>query len=219
VVPASLLADPDFRRTFKANTMLAHDHYAADAQAILQYYGLRKAVLSAGVSEIVRYPTAIGYSVQGDITPVEISKDVYKTGNNPFAIREIEKWFASVGNIHNLDLDTIFFWEQREGNWLAGNQLEFDTTWREVVIPYNCRNLLIDMLSVRQLNRWGPRNVPRNVLHRRLIMNLWPEVMQEPINPHKPRFKLFQVFKRTLRFRVRRFLLRIPVIRKRVLNG
>ena len=212
IVTASLLTDPDFTRTFKANVLLAHNHYAPDAQAILQYYGLRKTVLSAGVSEVARYPLSGILRSAGRRTAAELSETVFGTGKNPFAIREIEKWFAGVGNIFNLNLDTIFFWEQRVANWLAGNQLEFDTAWQEIVMPYNCRNLLIDMLSVRQRDRLGPRNI----LFRRLIMNLWPEVMQEPINPHSAKFK---VFTRTLRFRVKNLLLRIPLIRKRVQKG
>jgi hypothetical protein len=145
-------------------------------------------------------------------TSAELSETLFRTGDNQFAIREIEKWFAGIGNIYNLDLDTIFFWEQREGNWLAGNQLEFDTAWQEIVIPYNCRNLLIDMLSVSKRDRWAPRNV----LYRRIIMNLWPEVMQEPINPHSTRFNMLKCM---LRYRIKKLLLCIPLIRKLVPIG
>jgi len=207
VVRASLISDPDFIGTFKANATLAHDHYAPDAQAILKFYGLRKAVLSAGVSEIARYGIL---QLAGRSTPAELSETVYRTGDNSFAIHEIEKWFAGIGNIYNLDLETVFFWEQREGNWLAGNQLEFDTAWQEIIIPYNCRNLLIDMLSVCKRDRWAPRNM----LYRRLIMHLWPDVLQEQVNPHRPRLK---VLKRILISRIKKLLLRIPLIRKRVL--
>jgi hypothetical protein len=207
VVRASLILDPDFIGTFKANATLAHDHYIPDAQAILKFYGLRKAVISASVSEIARYGIL---QLTGRSTPAELSETVYRTGDNQFAIREIEKWFAGIGNIYNLDLETVFFWEQREGNWLAGNQLEFDTAWQEIIIPYNCRNLLIDMLSVRKRDRWAPRNM----LYRRLIMHLWPDVLQEQVNPHRPRLK---VLMRILRSRIKKFLLRIPLIRKRVL--
>jgi hypothetical protein len=209
VVRASLISDPDFVGTFKANATLAHVHYTPDAQAILKFYGLRKAVLTAGVSEIARYGI-LGLAKRS--TPAELSETVYGTGDNPFAIREIEKWFAGIGNIYNLDLDTVFFWEQREGNWLAGNQVEFDTAWREIVIPYNCRSLLIDMLSVRKHDRWAPRNM----LYQRLIMHLWPDVLQEPINPHRTRLR---VLNRILRFRIKKFLRRIPQVCKRAMNG
>ncbi len=208
VVRSSLHTDPDFIQMFKANVTLAHDHYAPDANAILKYYGLRKAVISAGVSEIVRDPT-IGTerSVRSRITSEEMSVELYNTGYNPYAIREIEKWFSGIGNICNVDLDTIFYWEQRVGNWLAGNQLEFDSAWQEIVIPYNCRSLLIDMLSVRERDR----RHPKNLLFQKLIMNLWPEVLQEPINPHKTRL---MALKRAFRIQIKRLLLRIPQVRK-----
>lgn len=209
VVRSSLLTDPDFIQTFKANVTLAHDHYAPDALAILKYYGLRRAVISAGVSEIVRDPyIGTERSVRNRITPAEMSAELYNTGYNPFAIREIGKWLSGIGNIHNVDLDTIFFWEQRVGNWLAGNQTQFDTAWQEIIIPYNCRNLLIDMLSVRERDR----KHPRNLLFQKLIMNLWPDVLQEPINPHKTRL---MALKRKFRIHMKRFLLRIPQVRKR----
>jgi hypothetical protein len=111
-----------------------------------------------------------------------------------------------------VDLDTIFFWEQRVGNWLAGNQTEFDTAWQEIIIPYNCRNLLIDMLSVRERDR----RHPRNLLFQKLIMNLWPDVLQEPINPHKTRL---MALKRMFRIQIKRILLRIPQVRKRYRPG
>ena len=212
VVGASLLTDPDFVRTFKTNVTLAHDHYAPDAYSILKYYGLRRAVISGGVSEIVRDPTVgTERSVRGSISPSEMSEELYRTGNNPFAIREIENWLSGIGNIYNVDLDTIFFWEQREGNWLAGNQLEFDSAWQEIIIPYNCRGLLIDMLSVREHDR----KHPKNLLFRELIRNLWPDVLLEPINPHKNNTHLMML-KSKLRKQIKRLLLRIPQVRNRV---
>ncbi len=62
-------------------------------------------------------------------------------------------------------------------------QLEFDIAWREIITPYNCRDVLTTMLGVDERYRCAPDYT----LFKRLIDRLWPEVLSEPINPHKPK--------------------------------
>ena len=88
----------------------------------------------------------------------------------------------------------LFEWEQGHGNWLAMTQLEFDIAWREIITPYNCREVLTIFLSVDECYR----RAPDYTLFHRLIDKLWPEVMQEPINP-RPRQSLRQRLKSVVR--------------------
>jgi hypothetical protein len=210
VVRSSLIMEPEFIRTFKTNTALAHDHYAHDAQAILNHYGLSRVCIVGGVSELVRNPT-VGRkrSVNGRITPAEMSAEFYGIGTDQYAVTEIKKWLAGLGDIHNLDRDTVFYWEQRASNWLATTQLEFDIAWRDIFAPYNCRGMLMTMLAVRAKDR----KVPHNRLHKELIRNLWPEVLTEPVNPHKP--GRLAIMKGKLRAKAKRLILRVPQLRRR----
>jgi hypothetical protein len=214
IIRSSVVTDPEFIKLFKMNTPLAHDHYAPDAQAILRYFGLTKVCVVGAASEIVRDPTVgTERSIRGNITPLEISRELYSTGNHPYAVREIEKWFAELGDVRNVDLDTIFYWEQREGNWRAMNQVEFDIAWKDILVPNNCRRLLADMLSVRERDR----RRPKDVLYKRLISELWPEVLSEPMNPHKKK----SLFSRTVsvgRLQGRRLISASPWFSRRLRN-
>jgi len=214
VVHSSLIVDPEFIKVFKTNAVLAHDHYAPDAQAILNHYGLTKVCIVGSVAEVVRDGT-IGTkrSVSRRITPAEMAVELYGTGTHPYAVTEIEKWLAGLGQIHNLDRDAIFYWEQRVANWLAMNQVEFDSAWRDIYIPYNCRDLLIAMLAVRAKDR----KVPHNRLFKELIQNLWPEVMGEPVNPHKP--GRLTLIKSKLRAKAKRIVMKVPQLRRRFEQG
>jgi hypothetical protein len=210
VVRSGLIMEPEFIKTFKTNAVLAHDHYAPDAQAILNYYGLTKVCIVGSVSELVRDPTVgTKRSINGRITPTEISAELYGLGRNRYAITEIEKWLAGLGQIHNLSRDTIFYWEQRAANWLAMNQVEFDIAWRDIFVPYNCRGLLMAMLAVREKDR----QAPQNRLYKGLVRNLWPEVLSEPMNPHKA--GQLAILKGKLRAQTKRLVLRVPQFRRR----
>jgi hypothetical protein len=214
VVRSSLIMDPEFVKTFKTNAVLAHDHYAPDAQAILNHYGLAKVCMVGSVSELARTPEVLQTRrwINGGITPIEMLAELYDIGKHRYAVAEIEKWCAGVGDIHNLDWGTVFHWEQRIANWLAMTQLEFDTAWRDTFSPYNCRDMLMEMLAVRGKDRWQPHNR----LYKELIRNLWPEVLSEPVNPHKAGLANM---KGKLRAEVKRLIMRIPQLRRRFEQG
>jgi hypothetical protein len=80
--------------------------------------------------------------------------------------------------VAGLDPLSLFFWEDREGNWQAMTHVEFDVA-REIFVPYNCRTLLANMLSIPE----SDRSKPEFRLHKKMMLQLWPEVLIEPINP------------------------------------
>lgn len=214
VVRSSLIMDPEFVKTFKTNAVLAHDHYAPDAQAILNHYGLAKVSVAGSVSEVARPPVVrTGRSKKGGIAPIEMWAERYGVSKHRYAVAETEKWCAGAGNIHDLDWGTIFYWEQRIANWLAMTQLEFDTAWRDIYSPYNCREMLTEMLAVRGKDR----RQPHNRLYKELIRNLWPEVLSEPVNPHKP--GPLANLKDRVRAGVKRSIMRVPRLGRLIERG
>jgi hypothetical protein len=113
-------------------------------------------------------------------------------GANEFAIKSFESWLSGLGEIYNYHVLDMFEWEQGHGNWLAMCQLEFDIAWKDLFTPFNCRRLLINFLSVNEKYR----SYPKFELYRNLIMKLWPELLNVPINPHyKTRLRIVPLLK------------------------
>jgi hypothetical protein len=72
--------------------------------------------------------------------------------------------------------------------------------------------MLMEMLAVRGKDRWQPHNR----LHKELIRKLWPEVLTEPVNPHKA---VLANMKGKLRAEVKRLIMRVPQLRRRFEQG
>ncbi|QQR67666.1 hypothetical protein B188_04490 [Candidatus Brocadiaceae bacterium B188] len=182
VVKSSYIISDEFIQAFKKNTSLAHDVYAPDAYAILKYSGQKKVAVTGGVSEAGRRSVRDMYCKpkKEKITAQDLSK-IESMGNSQFAINNFEKWLLGLGDIHNVDTLTLFGWEQEHGTWHASSQLEFNIGWKDIFTPFNCRDILINMLSVKEKYRKSPKYL----LYKKLILKLWPEVLSVPINPHK----------------------------------
>jgi len=178
VVPAKGVWEDEFPDLYRQNVVLAHDVWAPDAQAILNRYGLKKAVATGSMSEVIRHSRRLS-SFGKDLIKGYLA--VKKMGNHPFAVRAFERWFSGLGDLYNFNARDLIYWEQRAGKWLAMCQLEFDTAWKEIFTPYNCRDLLVTMLSVDRKYR----SLPDFILYRKLILKLWPEALDVPVNPHK----------------------------------
>jgi hypothetical protein len=180
VIKSSLIMDRDFLGIFFANTALAHPVYAPDAHAIMKYYGHGRVAVTGSASEIGRssFKKQIQKSMDAEITPRDLAK-LQKMGPNPLVIESYAQWLSGLGNLYNVHPLDLFEWEQGHGNWLAMCQLEFDIAWQDIFTPYNCRNLLKTMLSVKD----EYRESPDYSLHRMVISNLWPELLEVPINP------------------------------------
>ncbi len=170
--------DPEFQRMFRHNAVFAHDVWGPDAQAIFEWSHLNHVGISSVASGIskcwYRLPWYMGTRMNGLKLGFLVGM-----GRHPFAVRAFDRWLAGVGNSYNLHILDLFFWEQREGNWVAMCQSEFDSAWRDIFSPFNCRLLLTCMLSVAE----HQRTFPRCELHRRMMAALWPAVLGEPINP------------------------------------
>jgi hypothetical protein len=98
-----------------------------------------------------------------------------------FAIKHFDRWLSLVSGIeerYGINILDLFYWEQRMGNWAAMGFAEADIA-RETFTPYNCRYLLTTLLCVEEKYR----KKPDFELYKKLIMHMWPETLQVPINP------------------------------------
>jgi hypothetical protein len=198
VVPARLLArlglphtvvkalpymSAEFSYRFKRSVYLAHDHYGGDAEAILAWSQRRKVVMTGSGAEIGRCSFR---DQMPDLDRRRIGAHdlvrLQRMDDSPFAIVSFEDWLGGLDDRHGYNLLDLFEWEQGHGNWLAMTQLEFDSAWQDIFTPYNCRDVLVTLLSVDERYR----RKPDYLLYRMAIERLWPEVMGEPINPQTP---------------------------------
>jgi len=191
-IPAEIISD-DFKEIYYKNVPFAHDKWALKAEAYLYYYNLNKVDVVGTVSDIAKCFYHKKAFNNEKITSQELSK-LIGMKNDKFALFYFNKWIMAIGEMYNYNILDLFYWEQRAGAWVAANNLEFDLGWQDIFVPYNCRTLLIDMLSVDEKFRMAPNYT----LYRRMIRNLWPEVLSQPINPHK-RVSLIYKCKRKLR--------------------
>ncbi len=182
VVRAASTMTPEFGLRFKRNVHLAHDHYGHDAEAILDRFGRRLAALTGSGAEVGRCPfrSKLPHADYVTFTPRTFAWLEYGS-THPFLVRHFEEWLESAGPQSHVKLLDLFEWEQDYGNWLAMVQQEFDTAWRDIFTPFNCREVLTTLLGVPERYR-RPRDF---ILWRMYIEKAWPELLAEPINPQK----------------------------------
>jgi hypothetical protein len=101
-------------------------------------------------------------------------------GDDPFVIEAFQEWLSGINNPHNIDIWNLLYWEQKLGSWQGMSQLEWDIA-QDVLNPVNCRELLAQMLAVKEQHR----GFPQYNLLKGMINELWPELLSEPINPHE----------------------------------
>jgi len=179
IVEAPSAMSDKFRQAFDKNVPFAHEVWGRDAQAILDYNSLSKVGLSGSASEIGR--CWYREKLYGRITPQLLSDVATGLDNDVFAMRSFEKWLAGLNDVFDYNIADLYLWEQRCGRWVAMSQLEFDIAWKDIFTPFNCRELLVNMLAVEEKYRKGPEYA----LHREVMSTLWPEVLSVPINPHR----------------------------------
>lgn len=170
-----------FRQVYKKSNILAHAHYGPDAEAILGHYGRTKVALTGSGSEICRTDMRLGIPWLENQPSAEFLAMQHIGGLHPFTIQSVREWCASAPHDCGVELLDLFEWEQGHGNWLAMTQLEFNIAWRDIFTPFNCHDVLTTLLAVPKRDRESPANR----IYRNIIGRLWPEVMEEPVNPHK----------------------------------
>jgi len=180
VIQSPMQIDDKFFDAYVSSVRYPHLIWYPNGQAWFNLYQRKKVELHGCASEIGR--CFYGFR-QLDITNAgKALASMTNMGWHPFAIRHFQSWFNDVGDTKGYSLLDLFYWENRVGNWLAMCQAEGDVSAKDIIAPFNCRNLLTQMLGVSQ----DKRAYPKYLFHRELISSLWKAALAEPINPHKP---------------------------------
>lgn len=179
VVRALPSMSADFSYRFKRSVYMAHDHYGADAEAILAWSQRRKVAMTGSGAEIGRcsFRSQLPDPDRRTITARDLAH-LQRMDALEFAIEAFQEWLDGLGESHKINVLDLFEWEQGHGNWLAMTQLEFDSAWKDIFTPYNCRDVLVTLLSVDERYR----KKPDYRLYTLAIERLWSEVLTEPLS-------------------------------------
>jgi hypothetical protein len=176
LVQERLNIDRSFSALYFASSKSAHMWHYPEAQAYHQLYGNQKIEVTGHLSEIGR--CFYGQAITTDLRNAgKTLARLTGMGWQPFAIRHFQDWYDSLDTKGFSPLD-LFYWEQRAGSWLAEAHSELSMGSKDMLMPFNCRAALADMLRVDELKRCRPYYK----FHRQLIATMWPELLAEPIN-------------------------------------
>ena len=176
----------DFKKLYERNVSTAREIYGTIAQGLYNSYPQDKVCLKGNAIPIGKCIGRERLRNRGKPSGVKVTADdlawLATMDKLPFAIKSCEKWLAELNEIYNIDVLDLFWWENKEPNWQAMSQLEWDIV-QEVLVPFNCRSFLSNMLAVDPKYRKGPEFK----FHQALITNMWPELLHEPVNPEPNR--------------------------------
>ncbi len=174
--------DPEFARIYNRNMTEAHDYWGRMCQSLYEVYPEERVCANGDSAEIARVRLRLP---PGEAVTARALAALTSTGKNyqdelranPFVVRACAEWLAGVGEVHDLHVLDLFYWEQYSGNFSAIGETE-DGIVMEFFTPYNCRRLLTTMLAVDEKYR----DHDRPQLYVEAIRRLWPEVLREPVN-------------------------------------
>ena len=101
--------------------------------------------------------------------------------------KEVIKWVQEVSSyseVSGISKYDLFFWEHRCGKWTS-NSFMNDDLLINVLNPFNCRELIETWLNVSRKERMN------GAVHKKIIYNTWPELLQYKINPYD-KYKVLQ---------------------------
>jgi hypothetical protein len=166
----------EFAAIYRRNNITMGKAGCGDAQALYEHYPQERVCVGGDAGEIVKCFFRPPGVKEGVISAQDLAK-FDNFGTSPFVLRAYEKWLegAHPRNVHLLDL---FCWEHMAGRVQGSIRSQFDMV-QECFPAYNCRSLLVTMLSVDERYR----KPPEFEFLRDLIARLWTEILREPINP------------------------------------
>jgi hypothetical protein len=171
--------EPDFERYYMRNVAAARHVWGGIAQGLYEHHRQGSVLVKSNAS-------AMAKSERRLIAPAKPSSAaIAKLFGLPgchFVLQSIDEWLASTVDLHGYDLLEVFYWENYLASWQGVSHHEWDIV-TDTLDPLNCRMLLATVLNVPR----PERTPPKLGLHGELIRRMWPEVLREPINPHKPR--------------------------------
>jgi hypothetical protein len=105
-----------------------------------------------------------------------IKEDRYLTGQAEKILTEL----LPIREMYGVKVSTLVFWEHYAGNWGAVGNSESDIAMEELN-PYVSHLLYETLLSVNDKYT----NYKNPVLFREMINNMWPQLLDWPVNPMK----------------------------------
>jgi len=164
-----------FRKYYEISATWARERRGHIAYTALQHFGPEATILNSNISE---YSQVWFWLQKSKINGEGLA--ILKGLNHPLAISEFQKWLDGAQDAckkANMNILVLFDIELR-ARWVTAAISEYDIA-HETFIPYNNRHFFCAELSVNERLRRG-RRLDYPIM---LIRNMWPDVMQEPINP------------------------------------
>ena len=104
-----------------------------------------------------------------------------KIKNSPYAVEQCQRWLDGTlpaARRFGVNILTLLLWEQLLGNWGTVGNSESDIAIEEFD-PYDSHYLYETLLGVdKRYSKYG-----NSILFREMIRNMWPELLEYPINP------------------------------------
>lgn len=172
--------DPEFKEIYFKNNPFASDFFLPH---IYNYYLEHQDKINLP-GNIASSPWMVYLVNKKNVTIEEITK-YYQVNKIEYIQPYYQKWMENIKthcNCSGLNVMSLFYWEERINNW--GNQISGDKDIaQDEVNPLNSR--ILNELYLSLPLKYN--NEPDKLLHKKIIMNLWPELMKLPFNPSKRR--------------------------------
>lgn len=173
--------DDQFKFKFNRNVATAHACWGNIIQGLHLEYPSTRVAIDGTCSEIARcFYYKNGKYPQEEITAEQLAQ-LTRMIPSEFVLARFGAWLKEakvIEGMHGMRVLDLFYWEQRMGRWNAMAQQELDIA-QESFTPFNHREILVALLGADV----GLRCEPRYRIYRRIIRELWPEVLFQPINP------------------------------------
>ena len=171
--------DDEFRRIFLGNTFFASERILPTIYNIYfkNHYGK---VNILGMGELGRQRLGKEPKNWSDYRVLYLFEQIKE---NRYLTRQVKKILSELLTIrekYGLKVSTLVFWEHYAGNWGAVGNSESDIAMEELN-PYVSHLLYETFLSVD--DKYS--NYKNPILFREMINNMWPQLLEMPINPLK----------------------------------
>ena len=170
--------DPDFNAQLQQHAWRPHQRFAAGMQGEYEKFKLARVAMLGAIADFAKAPWRLSAADYSSLTG-EAFATMVEMGDEEFAIVAHDEWLASIPEEYGYNVLDLFHWEMRHGRFLASNMVDFDFAWQDVLLPYNCRSQICDMLACEE----GKRTKEDSQLSTEIIRRLSPRLLQVPINP------------------------------------
>jgi hypothetical protein len=168
--------DDEFRQRYQQSATWARTKKGHIAYILLKHFGPETTVMNSNIAEVSQ---CIYWLPKSRIDGRNLA--IINGLPHPWAVKELQAWIDGARNACEacgMDILALFFLEQRMGRWCTMAFSEYDIV-HETFNPFNNRLLHSLMLGVGERHR-RDRRWDVSIKH---IKYMWPETLEEPINP------------------------------------